>query len=218
MIELQLVRHGATEWNLAKRLQGQTDIDLSEVGAAQARALAPTFGKRPPELVVASTLKRTQQTAAELGVTVDYTDANLSEMRLGEWEGRHIPKLHAENPEQYWAWRSGVLTPPGGENFEQLCERVERALDGVLTRCEEAGHSRTLVVCHGGVLRASIKTLLGIDPGSLMPIDPGSLTIVQVAEREGGEAGDIGGQDTAGRAGIGGRIARLERLNWVPEL
>ena len=198
MIELLLIRHGATEWNLAQRLQGQTDISLSDTGRAQARALAPFIAENPPQLVVTSTLSRTHQTAAELGVTVNYADADFSEMALGEWEGRLIPELHSEDPDQYWAWRSGHLTPPGGETFEELCTRVGGALHRVLDRCEEEGLSRALVVCHGGVLRASIQTLIGISPEALMPIDPGSLTIIRVRQTD------------------AGRDPRLQRLNWVP--
>lgn len=88
--------------------------------------------------------------------------------------------------------------PPGGETFEELCTRVGGALHRVLDRCEEEGLSRALVVCHGGVLRASIQTLIGISPEALMPIDPGSLTIIRVRQTD------------------AGRDPRLQRLNWVP--
>lgn len=204
MIELLLVRHGATEWNLAQKLQGQTDIHLSPTGVQQARGLREAVAEWEPELVVTSTLARTAETAAAMGVRADYADADLSEMSLGTWEGRVIPELHQEDPEQYWAWRSGQLTPSGAETFDELCVRVERALARVVTRFagdaaptgttenqsssatssgnRRFGRRRALVVCHGGVLRASIKVLTGIDPGSLMPIDPGSATIVQLRD------------------------------------
>lgn len=177
MTRLLLVRHGETVWNSERRLQGQEDIELSARGLEQARALAPMVRAFAPVTVVASDLKRARQTAEALGYGACRFDQRLREAHLGKWVGLHAADLLRTDPASYQAWRQGTLTPPDGESFEVLMERVKDSLGDLLS---EPGP--VLVVTHGGVVRAALALLLGLYPDRIVPVSPASLSIVDVVD------------------------------------
>lgn len=180
MKRLLLVRHGETEWNAMRRLQGQTDIALTAAGEAQARALAPLVTSLGPDRAWTSTLSRAQQTAALLGHAGAEPISALREQALGDWEGRQIAEIRAEAPEAYLGWRAGTHTPPGAEPWADFRQRVE----GALTKAFEASSETALVVCHGGVIRAALDVALGLPPSKIIPVGPASMTILAHTGRE----------------------------------
>ncbi|MFN3614414.1 MAG: histidine phosphatase family protein [Rubrimonas sp.] len=171
MKRLILVRHGETEWNAAHRLQGQSDIALSDTGRAQARALAPLVAGLAPDLALASDLHRARETSALIGYAGADLVPTLREQRLGDWEGRTVCELDADD---YRAWRIGDYTPPGGETFEALSARVGSAMTDAAARCGSAA----LLTCHGGVIRAALAALIGLPPSRIAPVGPASATII----------------------------------------
>lgn len=173
MKRLLLVRHGESEWNAVRRLQGQADIGLSAKGEAQARALAATVGKLAPDRVITSDLRRAFQTAELLGFPQAAREPRLREVDVGDWTGLDIARIIEENPEAYRSWRAGSFAPPGGEAWADFAARTAAA-----TRAATAEANRLLVVCHGGVIRALIQTLLGLEPRRIIPVGPGSLTVL----------------------------------------
>lgn len=183
MIRLLLVRHGETAWNGAGRLQGRLDVALSERGRDQARALRPALAALAPSFVITSALRRTAETATALGARPDRADPRLDEAHLGSWEGDYSVRLQEQAPEDYLAWRAGLLCPPGGESFEELADRV---VDGVTTAVRDAvtgGHRSVLVVTHGGPLRALLQRVIGLDPAATVPAHPASLSMLEVDEQ-----------------------------------
>jgi glucosyl-3-phosphoglycerate phosphatase len=175
-MRLLLVRHGETVWNAERRLQGQRDVPLSTLGEHQAVSLRPVVEEHRPTSAVASPLARAARTLALLGHPEASTDARWMEANLGEWTGRTATELLSMG-EPYADWRAGRYTPPGGESFESLTDRVVRAADE-LTR----GEGVALVVTHGGPIRAIIRHYIGLAPELMVPVDPASLTIVDFAE------------------------------------
>jgi probable phosphoglycerate mutase len=173
MKRLLLVRHGESEWNAVRRLQGQADIGLSEKGEAQARALAATVEQLSPDHVITSDLRRARQTAELLGFPEATPEPELREVDVGEWTGLNIGLIIANEPEAYSGWRAGTFAPPGGEIWADFAARTSAA-----TRAAMAEADRLLVVCHGGVIRALLQTLLGLEPRRIIPVGPGSLTIL----------------------------------------
>ena len=173
MKRLLLVRHGESEWNAVRRLQGQADIALSEKGEAQARALAATVEQLAPDRVITSDLRRARQTAELLGFPEAAREPALREVDVGEWTGRDIARIVADEPEAYRGWRAGTFAPPGGEIWADFAART-----AVATRAATLEADRLLVVCHGGVIRALLQTLLGLEPRRIIPVGPGSLTIL----------------------------------------
>lgn len=173
MKRLLLVRHGESEWNATRRLQGQADIGLSPKGEAQALALAPLIAQLAPDSVITSDLSRARRTAELLGYPDARTDMALREVDVGAWTGLDIAGIVSDQPEAYRNWRAGTFAPPGGEEWSTFSTRTVTA-----TRAAFETAERLLVVCHGGVVRALLQALLGLSPKRIIPVGPASLTIL----------------------------------------
>ncbi|MCF3124930.1 histidine phosphatase family protein [Streptomyces arenae] len=160
-----LWRHGQTSWNLERRFQGSTDIELTETGTAQARRAARLLASLQPDAIVASDLKRAAATAAELasitGLPVTHAEA-LRETYAGEWQGLTHDEIIARFGEQYAAWKRGEPVRRGGGELET--EVADRAAPVVLRHAEKLPENGTLVVVsHGGTIRTTIGRLLGLE-------------------------------------------------------
>lgn len=144
MTTVLLVRHGETDWNRDRRLQGQTDVPLNDAGRAQAAALARELAGTEVDAVYSSDLARSLETARAIaephGLEV-VTRAALRERHFGSWEGLTDEEIRARFPE--------AATGPWGdaETHEQLTERVLAALHEIA-----ASHPGgvVVVVTHGG--------------------------------------------------------------------
>ena len=174
MKRLLLVRHGESEWNAIRRLQGQADIELSTRGEQQARALAPMIGTYRPDLVVTSDLRRAAHTAELLGYPDAKREPGLREHDVGAWTGEAIADIKARELDNYLGWRAGTHTPRDGESWDRFCQRIDAVLGQVLAEAEDTA----LLVCHGGVIRAALFVSLGLEPARIIPVGPASLTIL----------------------------------------
>ena len=150
---------------MAERFQGSTDVDLDEVGVAQASSAAARLAALRPDLVVASDLRRARDTA---GALVRLTqaplrlDAGLREVSGGRWEGLTRDEIVARWPAEHAAWRQGPddVAPVGGETRGQV---ADRAAPVVLRALEDVPPGGTLVVTsHGGTSRSLLGHLLGL--------------------------------------------------------
>ncbi|MEU8843859.1 histidine phosphatase family protein [Streptomyces roseus] len=163
--KIVLWRHGQTSWNLERRFQGSTDIELTETGVAQARRAARLLASLKPAAIVASDLRRASATAAELvavtGLSVTH-DAGLRETYAGEWQGLTHEEIIEKYGEQYAAWKRGEPVRRGGGELET--EVADRAAPVVLDHADRLPDGGTLVVVsHGGTIRTTIGRLLGLD-------------------------------------------------------
>ncbi|GAA1922289.1 histidine phosphatase family protein [Streptomyces durmitorensis] len=160
-----LWRHGQTSWNLERRFQGSTDIELTDTGVSQARRAARLLASLKPDAIVASDLKRAAATASELagltGLEVTYEQA-LQETYAGEWQGLTHDEIIARFGDQYSAWKRGESVRRGGGELET--EVADRAAPVVLRHAEKLPENGTLVVVsHGGTIRTTIGRLLGLE-------------------------------------------------------
>lgn len=171
---LLLVRHGETEWNALRRLQGQTDIALSPRGADQARALAPMIAGLAPGLALSSDLSRARETATLLGHEDATLEPRLREQDLGDWTGRDIAEIVQTAPRDYAEWRAGRFTPEGAESWAAFRARLGAVLDEAV----KAPAETVLLVCHGGAIRAALEAGLGLPAARVVPVAPASLTIL----------------------------------------
>lgn len=167
---LLLLRHGTTA--AVRAAAFPLDEGLDERGTAEARALVPHLPSRAE--LRRSPARRCAETAAALGHADATVDPGLRETDFGDWSGRTLADLHAEDAEPVVAWMTDpAFAPPNGESLEQLCVRVGAWME------EHAGDAQPLVaVTHGGVIRAAISVALGAPPSAAWRIDvsPGSLT------------------------------------------
>ncbi|GAA2440672.1 histidine phosphatase family protein [Streptomyces macrosporus] len=163
-----LWRHGQTAWNLERRFQGTTDIELTEAGVAQARRAARQLAALGPDAIIASDLKRAVDTAAELaavtGLEVTY-DEGLRETYAGVWQGLTHEEIMERHGEEYAAWKRGEPVRRGGGELET--EVADRAAPVVERSAEKLPDGGVLVVVsHGGTIRTTIGRLLGLEPRS----------------------------------------------------
>lgn len=165
-----LVRHGETDWNRDRRVQGHTDTPLNEAGRAQARELAGTLAAESFDAVYTSDLARARDTAAivagDHGVELVQLVA-LRERHFGTWEGLTDEEVLACHPDArpgHWG---------DGETPEEMTGRVLAALRSIA-----AAHpgGTVVVVSHGGPLRA-VLLLCGADRDG--PI--GNCDVIRVA-------------------------------------
>lgn len=156
-MKLILARHGETDWNVAKKIQGVTDTDLNENGLRQARELAAAVlaGNLGITAIYSSHLKRAAQTAAYVAEALNlpyHTMEALQELNFGKWEGNSWPEVKERYPEEYGVWYTNRrYTPaPEGESYQQMLERVIPALQEIVRR--EKGNA--LVVIHSAEIVA----------------------------------------------------------------
>lgn len=151
---ISIVRHGQTDWNLHRRIQGSTDIPLNSAGRAQAAEAGVAIRTRHWDAIVASPLQRAEETAriiaGELGLPSPHIIAELTERHHGQIEGLTFAERQERFPD-------GVLVP-GLESRQDVLARVLPALGRVAAAHE--GQS-VLVVTHGGVIGTLIRHTTG---------------------------------------------------------
>jgi probable phosphoglycerate mutase len=162
--QVVLWRHGRTEWNVAGRVQGQSDIPLDDVGRRQAREAAARLAALRPDQIVSSDLLRAAETAQVLGDltgTAVVLDERLREMNFGEREGLTWREAWNQFPAGMRAWVEGDETQiAGSETHRQAGERFAAALTEILEELPDAGI--LVVVAHGAVLRTGACVFLDI--------------------------------------------------------
>ncbi len=157
-MKLYFVRHGETEWNVKKKIQGKTDIPLNENGIRQARELACQLVEEDisvkhvyhsPQLRAAETARIAAEALHATCIPLD----GLVEMNLGSWEGSNWRVIERENSPEYQEWRKDrryVRTPGGGECYNDVVKRTLDAMEYIMKR--ESGD--VLIVTHSAIIMA----------------------------------------------------------------
>ena len=163
-----IARHGQTQWNTERRLQGQADTDINEHGRQQAtgngRRLAALIGKGKGFDFVASPMRRTCETmelmraAMGLDPLAYRTEPRLVELSFGDWQGFTFRELEARHPGSTHGRRAAKwdFQPPGdgAESYEMLLERTKPWFDAL--------DRQTVCVTHGGVMRCLFRFVVGL--------------------------------------------------------
>ena len=157
--QILFIRHGETDWNRIKRIQGHIDIPLAESGVAQAQQLGVRVAQEVQsgarlDAIWSSDLLRAQQTAQPIaeamGLPVQLTEG-LRERNYGAFQGHDSDEIAERFPDEYahWQTRDPGFAPPEGESQREFYHRVLHALEPIL-----AMHpgGRIACVAHGGVL------------------------------------------------------------------
>ena len=180
MVELWLLRHGATEWARNGRHTGRTDVPLIEEGEAEARALAPVLAGHRFAGVLVSPLQRAQRTCALAGLAGQAQPCpDLQEWDYGRYEGITTAEIRAHNP--HWSqWRDGC---PGGESVadvQQRCERVIAQAEALALETDQQGVQQVALFAHGHILRSLAGTWLGLGAqgGALLSLATGSISVL----------------------------------------
>lgn len=172
MTRLVLVRHAAHDLAgvaLAGRLPG---VGLNPQGRAQAEALASALAPGGVTALYSSPQRRTRETAGAIShrLQLPVQDApEFDEIDFGEWTGRRLSVLAADSPGwRDWVERRATATPPGGEPFAKVRQRVLEGADR-LRRAQPTGC--VVVVSHADVIKALLATHLGISLNDLERFD-----------------------------------------------
>jgi uncharacterized phosphatase len=149
-----LVRHGQTDWNAQRRLQGSTDIPLNDVGRGQAADAVAVLSGYEWDAIVSSPLSRAAETAdliaAGLGLSVARRVPELTERSFGPAEGLQSgPELDA------------LRTPGGFRGAESEDEAASRGLAALEALAGQFSGRRILVVAHGTLIRVSLSRAIG---------------------------------------------------------
>lgn len=161
MLRIYLARHGQTDWNAARRLQGWTDIPLNETGRAQARELASLLSGVRFDRIYCSALQRSRETAEAVADGAQIVSLKeLNEQAHGKFEGRLFdgsdPALIAE----FLRRRSDPYdTLDGGESHLDHKARLKMALDTI--RGNHADGGQILIIGHGGTNSLILQLLSG---------------------------------------------------------
>lgn len=150
---IALVRHGETDWNSARRIQGRTEVPLNETGRTQARATGELLAALDPSVawhsVVSSPLGRAHETAAiiaqSLSLTPPAIDHAFIERDFGPAEGMDVAEAMDRWP---------GLVIPGAESLDVLADRTAREFERVLTTAPGS-----IIVAHGAMLRAGLARI-----------------------------------------------------------
>ncbi|MCZ6619281.1 MAG: histidine phosphatase family protein [Gammaproteobacteria bacterium] len=166
MKALYLIRHGQTDWNVENRMQGHLDSPLTEIGRGQAGLHGKTLKACAGiSQLIASPSGRTRETAYILNSYLKaslHFDESLLERDCGEWSGRTLTEIATEYPR---SWKARMEDgyhhrPPGGENHQDMLQRVQALLDALIeSEVDEIG-----LVTHGVMSRVILSYFLNLTP------------------------------------------------------
>ncbi len=155
-MELHLIRHGQTNWNEERRVQGQSESQLTELGIQQAKTVGEKIRGLSFDKLYCSSSRRTRETAdhafAHHAQKVTYLDS-LREIFLGPWEGRLYDEIEEEDPDSFrHFWHEPhAFNVLGAETFYEMQERA------MTTIREIASHSsgqRVAIISHGALIKS----------------------------------------------------------------
>ena len=154
-MELHLIRHGQTNWNEEKRIQGQSDSVLTDLGVQQAQSLGQRLQDIHYDAHYCSSSLRTRQTtenAFPQARAVRFRD-NLREIHLGHWEGNLYAEMAEREPDSYGHFwdQPHLFAVAGAESFHDLQARAVAAVADILA--EHSGQ-RVALVSHGALIKA----------------------------------------------------------------
>ena len=164
MIDLILARHGETAWNVEKVFRGRADVNLNELGVAQAELLGKHLSNWELEAIYSSPLRRaldTANTVAQHQKAIVAIAEGLTDLDYGEWQSlpeREVKRLYPALLNQ-WHSCPHKVTMPRGESLEDVRRRAVEVVDGILAK----RNGNALLVSHRVVIKVLICHLLGLD-------------------------------------------------------
>lgn len=167
-MQLHLIRHGETNWNKERRVQGQSESHLTDLGIQQAKELGQRIGHLEFDRIYCSSSLRTRQTAehafSKSTTEINYLD-ELREIFLGPWEGHLYEELAETEPEShrhFWE-QPHLFQVNGAESFFEL---QQRAIDAVAEieathRANSTKDRKVAIVSHGALIKSYLCHIEG---------------------------------------------------------
>lgn len=144
---IYMIRHGQTDWNVARKVQGKADIELNKIGREQAREVSKKLKNKKIDIIISSPLKRAKETAQiiaeEIKCPVIYEEGVI-ERDMGEYEGIGVEEFASIS---FWNYKKNVKYERA-ENIRVFFDRIYKFLDKIK---EKYNGKNILIVAHGGV-------------------------------------------------------------------
>lgn len=168
-MNIYFMRHGETDWNKARRIQGSTDIPLNENGISLAEKVAEKINEEGLkfDIIFSSQLQRARKTADIMNTyskTQIVVDSRIKEFLFGKAEGATYDDLR--NDPKFGSLKNWFLDPENyhaeldAESYESFFGRIKAFLEDQIEPNEKK-YKNVLIVCHGGVVRGLLKVMLG---------------------------------------------------------
>lgn len=160
-MELYIVRHGKTYWNEARKIQGWSDIDLTEAGRQVAVDSAVGMKDIHFDAIYASPLKRAYETACILKGDRDLpivVDERIKEIGFGVLEGEDFLKIRGDKTSRFSCFFDApelYEAPEGGETFEGVSERAADFMKEIIEKHKD--DERIMIVAHGAINKAMMR-------------------------------------------------------------
>ena len=158
-------------------------------GLDQAELVAKECAKLGAEVLIASPLNRTRQTAEAISRTTGLEiifDEAWYELSFGSWDGKAIEEVREEEPDNYQAWinSSSYAPPGGGESYDEASVRIEEALEKLVA---EYPGKKIIVVTHNGVVKTAAKIAVGGPNDAVFHMDatPCSISSISIWPSDG---------------------------------
>ena len=178
MTLLYLIRHGQSAWSLSGRYTSVTEVDLTDIGCAQAQSLRCRLNPEDFGLQLTSPRSRALQTASLAGFTPE-VDEDLAEWYYGDFEGKTLEEIRQEIPD-WQIWNHPV---PGGEQAYEVLARCARIVEKV----RSCGVDKAICFAHGHILRVIALCWIGLDisHGGSLPIATATVNVLGYEDEEG---------------------------------
>lgn len=160
-MKVYIIRHGETQWNVQKRLQGASNTELDEKGIELAEKTGEALRDIPFSCCFTSPLKRAKDTALLVLQGRDipvYEDKRIQEISFGNWEGRDSALLPKEMLHNFFHHTERYVAPKGGETLEEICARTKEFWEDLVSR-PELQDKTVLVASHGCAVRALLQNV-----------------------------------------------------------
>ena len=188
---IYFVRHGETVLTPQRKFSGTGALDpeLMQDGLDQAELVAKECAKLGAEVLIASPLNRTRQTAEAIARTTGLEiifDEAWYELSFGSWDGKAIEEVREEEPDNYQAWinSSSYAPPGGGESYDDASIRIEEALEKLVA---EYPGKKIIVVTHNGIVKTAAKLAVGGPNDAVFHMDatPCSISSISIWPSDG---------------------------------
>jgi len=181
---IYFVRHGETVLTPTRKFSGTGELnpELMQDGLDQAELVAAEAVKLGADILIASPLNRTRQTAEAIARTTGLEiifDEVWFELSFGSWDGKSIEEVKAEDPDAYQAWlNSTAYAPGGGESWDQATVRIEEALEKLVA---EYPGKKIIVVTHNGVIKTAVRLAIGAPAEAVFHVDAAPCSISSIS-------------------------------------
>ncbi|SHN86936.1 histidine phosphatase family protein [Desulfitobacterium chlororespirans] len=182
MLQIYLIRHGQTKWNLLKKMQGSKDSKLTDQGIKQAIMLGKKLKPVKFNKIYSSSATRTMETSGFIFPSMEVCySTSLNEIAMGEWEGRTYTQIEKMNPKE---WHNFFNDPfnynpsKGGESFAKLKNRLKQF---IYTERLFSQEGNIAIVSHRITLRMLLSILLEEkELFSEIDLSPTSLSVIEI--------------------------------------